>query len=195
MNMLDTLHQGHIQTLARGNWPGLVVWHIGDLKKYSCVWCYSLPNASDAAIALLAKGHWPKLQELQLDGGSISAAGIAQLHYAFALRSCSLHSVGALISNNAGFLRSYMARVGMARPEGQQVGRCSHFTSWGSILALLKELDLSCTGLNHEAFEQLWLFGSSNSNSSWPALTHLNVSGNNMRHLSLPLLPIPADAS
>ena len=91
---IAVLHQGHIHTLARGTWPRLLVWHVGYLKRYSCVWRYTLPSTSDAVITLLAKGHWPKLQELQLDRGSISAAGIARLHHAFALCSCSLYSAG-----------------------------------------------------------------------------------------------------
>ena len=75
-------------------------WHIGDsltvpqAAKHG-IKCYSLPSVSDAAISLLAKGHWPKLLELHPDGGSISAAGIAQLHEAFVLiDSFSLHIIG-----------------------------------------------------------------------------------------------------
>lgn len=61
------------------------------------LWCLALHlaqarRASDAAVLLLAKGHWPKVQELQLGRGSISAACLPQLHHAFALRSCSLQS-------------------------------------------------------------------------------------------------------
>lgn len=70
--------QTHIETLVRGTWPRLLAWHIGDsltvhspAGKHSIV-CCSLPNASDAAVLVLAKGDWPRLGELQLNGGSIS---------------------------------------------------------------------------------------------------------------------------
>ena len=56
----------------------------------------------------------------------------------------------------------------------------------------LKELNLSCTGLSRAAFQQLRVFISSNSNSCWSALTHLNVLRNNMYHgtisIQLPVL-------
>ena len=59
----------------------------------------------------------------------------------------------------------------------------------------LGRLDLSCTGLGHAGLQQLWRSISTDSSSSsssrcWPALTDLNVSGNNMLHGSL-FLPAP----
>lgn len=60
--------QEHIQTLVRGTWPRLVVWHVGGLRGCIGPWRCSLPNASDAAVLLLAKGHWLVSQQVILEG-------------------------------------------------------------------------------------------------------------------------------
>lgn len=56
--------------------------------------CTTCPMQVTRLFLLLAEGHcnWPNVQKLHLDSGCISAAGIAQLHHASVLCSCSLYS-------------------------------------------------------------------------------------------------------
>lgn len=187
--------QEHIQTLVRGTWPRLAVWHVGGCQGLmACigVWRYTLPNASDAAVSLLAKGHWPQLGEMQLDRGSISAAGIAQLHHTFALRSCSLYSVGLTSAALQAFCALAWSQLRWLDLSGNKMDVAAISYLGAAFWPHLKELDLSCTALSDKAFLLLCHF-SSTDNSSWPALTHLYVSGNRMRHLRLPLLLMPTD--
>lgn len=185
--------QEHIQTLVRGAWLRLVVWHVGGLMGCIGVWRYSLPNASDAAVSLLAKGfRRSELGELQLDRGSISAAGIAQLHHAFALRSCSLYSVGLSSAALQAFCALAWSQLRWLDLSGNKMDSAAISHLGDAFWPHLKELDLSCTALSDKALSLLCHF-SSTDNSSWPALTHLYASGNSMRHLRLPLLLMPTD--
>ena len=75
--------QVHSKTLVTGTWPRLQKWWIGDSLDSAgtqTATYYSLSNANDAALLLLAKGCLPSVTHLSLSKGSISAAGIAQLH-------------------------------------------------------------------------------------------------------------------
>ena len=54
---------------------------------------------------------------------------------------------------------------------------CEHLGA--AVWPHLEELDLSCTEMSLEAFEQLCFAGSSSSRR-WPALTHLTISGNDL---------------
>ena len=181
--------RGHVEQLVQGNWPRLLTWQIGArIRVFPAVSSevirdYSLPNASDAAVALLAKGHLSKLRNLQLWGGSISAASIAQMRYAgwSSLQTCSLHSVGlssAAIQAFCAHPWPFMERLDLS---GNQMDPADVTHLSRADWSCLRELDLSCTGLRHEGYHQL-------SFNYWPVLRELHVSGNNLRNVSTALL-------
>ena len=172
-------------------WPSLLTWnlgHSGILHPEHTMWppyrpsttCYSTLQASDETVSLLLKeypGQGCRMQYLMLSGGSISAAGIAQLHHASCnrLQSCCLRNVGlssAAIQALCGCADTWplLQRLDLSH---KAAGSCGYYTSSGSNLASPKRAELSCTGLSHEAFQRLCLLssdcssrGSSNSSCS-----------------------------
>ncbi|KAL3140668.1 hypothetical protein ABBQ32_005234 [Trebouxia sp. C0010 RCD-2024] len=179
----------HVEDLVQGNWPRLLTWQIGaSMRVFPAVGAeairvYSLPNASDAAITLLAKGHLSKLRHLQLWKGFMSAASIAQIRHAgwSSLQSCSLHSVGLSSAAIQAFCAQpwpFLERFDL-NDNWMDTADMTYIPSaeW----PCLRELDLSCTGLCHEGFHQL-------SFTYWPVLSDLNVSGNNLGNVSIALL-------
>lgn len=179
----------HVDNLVQGNWPRLLTWQIGaSVRVFPAIGAeaireYSLPNASDAAVTLLAKGHLSKLRHLQLWKGFISAASIAQIRYAgwSSLQSCSLHSVRL----SPAAIQAFCAQPW---PFLERLDLSDNWMDTADVTYIsraewpcLRELDLSCTGLRHEGFHQL-------SFSYWPVLRDLNVSGNNLGNVSMDLL-------
>ena len=180
--------QAHSKTLITGTWPRLQKWWVGDSLDPAGVQaatCYSLANANDAVLLLLAKGYLPGVTHLCLSKGSISAAGMARLHDRWRhLERCSFDGFergSAAIQEFCAHTWPALQRLDLSHNDMEDAA-ITHLgaASW----PCLKELNLSCTGLSRAAFQQLCVFisSSSNSNSCWSALTHLNVSGNNMYH-------------
>lgn len=168
--------QEHIQTLVNGSWPSLVSWHLGDsmLLQPHTSFCssptrYSSHNASDAAVSLLIKGYAPEMQDVTLSDGSITAAGIAQLHRAGwnRLQSCCLRRVELTSAAIQALCRCadtwLLEQLDLSHNPLDAVAM-SHLraASWPR----LQDLDLSNTGLSQEAFQQLCLSTRVSNNSS-----------------------------
>ena len=170
--------QEHIQTLVNGTWPSLVTWHLSQsVRLHPYAWAphyysptrYSVINTSDAAVSLLIKGYAPDMQHVTLQEGSISPAGIAQLHHAGwnRLQSCCLRSVKLSFAAIQALCRCadtwlFLERLDLSHNQ-LDAAAMSHLraASW----PCLQELDLSCTGLSQEAFQQLCLLSRSSKHS------------------------------
>ena len=196
-------HQDHVQALVQGNWPSLISWNLGDranplpAEPWIRTDC-SLSNVSDAALPLLVKGI--RMREVMLSGGFISAAGIAQLHHANLnqLERCCLRNVGLSSAAMQAFCACTWPFLKVLDVSCNRLHAAAIRHLEAAFWPCLEELNLSCTGLSHKGLQHLSLLissysssgGSNSSSRCWPALTHINVSGNNMFHFNL-FLPRP----
>ena len=135
-------------------------------------------------------GQGIKMQEVTLRGGYISTAGIAQLHHANwdHLKRCCLCSVELSSAAIQAFCADTWPFSRVLDLSCNQLDATAFTHLVAASWPRLEQLKLSDTGLSHAGLQHLCLSISSDSSSSssssrcWPALTHLNVSENNMLH-------------
>lgn len=173
--------QDHIQTPVHGSWPSLVAWQADFNTWY--IEDFSMCSMSDASLSLLAKGYMPRVH-------------------------CIFFSEGFSFTGLSSAAIQGFTAIGWPRLE-HLILRFSHIDAaaiahlGAASLPCLLELNLSCTGLTYEAFQQLCsnISGSSGGSCSggrshgngrsnnhsecrccWPVLESLNVSAIHMCH-------------
>ena len=212
--------QDHIQTLVQGSWPSLIAWQADFNTWY--IEDFSMCSMSDASLSLLAKGYMPRVHCIFFSEGlsfkglsSAAIQGFAAIRWPrlkhLILRFSHINA-GAETEDLTSLIRSTRFCLlcnhdppGMAvntwRLRSQHAAAIAHLGA--ASLPCLLELNLSCTGLTYEAFQQLCsnISGSSGGSCSggrshgngrsnnhsecrccWPVLESLNVPANHMCH-------------